>query len=843
MLAASQVLSIIPDQAGKGGSKTVLSTFATNLDIRIAHNFMVFDGRWRTVPLAEDYGLNNFPQAAQSYSLHNYLSYDTSNAALLGDSVILGHLTDDLTSTNEIWNYTIGFSIRAGKTTPNSYTPAVFVNIKNRCFICWGGDDNFIISDPTLTFDDPAKIYDVGVNPPETPPTYTLQGFLDRGTAGLDLITYTTGSNKVNGVSANLIANPPPIFVSNTKAISIDGVVYQVQSPGGYFFDNFPAIGTANIDGTSGTDQLTIGGFIFPGNGDYNGLQINIGSGAEIVTIQSYVELAGDTVVTLTANLSNTHTNATGVISGEQFVLTTAYTGPTAFQTGFIRMFFGELSWTGQGPQYAYAYYDPITGHVSNASPILQITEQDQPGVNVELTNIMPSVVSDQDRFTQIIIFRTLLAGGAVLFPISTAFVEGDFEHVANSGGAKTYTDDNPDSALLVAGGLQAPITTNRKPPIFTHMAYWDTRLWGNPVEDPSAVVFSGDPVQVPFGVPEESFPSTNQLRVPADDGRVTGMQLIGSTLVVATERYSYFVDGNNELNYRLTRFGSGTYGVGDYQMFELPGDTSETASAVLYLGRDSRLYLMAPAYGNVCVSDPIANIIKEAIGIESTQFYLARVHYFTAPNQRLAIISLPPSVANPSGLVVMYDFDRKIWFQCYARNLAGDIVRPQAFATIYGGTRPVDLIFAAGGNVYAWMRNDDATPGPADAYLELPVLDFGQPKYRKQIAFVRLYTNAPDFTVEVWPNEAATAISQFAQPEPDPLRSIYQSDSIPTDAITTKELVTFPLSALTATGFDRMQAYRFRIRLTQPTNTTRYEVYKIDIGWSILEDPSEVSI
>ena len=835
MFKSAKVIRIIPDQPSKGGSKTAVTSFTQNLDTRIVHDLMVYLGRWRTMPMAQDYGLYVFPnQPCNTLSIHNYLSYDTSNALLLGDSVILSHVTTP-TNGDCIFNHTKGFTLRCDLVIPNSFTPAVFVNIKNRCFICWGGAANFIDSDPTLTFNDPTKIYDIGVNPPATPPTYNLSGFLDYTNPLLYYISYTNGSNKVNGLP--IFPTIAPIWGSNITSVIIGGVsgtLYQLQNPG--YISTFTIGGTCT--GTGGTPTLTINGFHFPPNGDWNGLAINIAApNAESNIIASYTYSGANTVVTLVANLGNNHTTAAYTVTGEQLVLAGPFTGGTLLGTGQVRTFFGALSWVGSGPQYAYAYYDPVSGHVSNASPILQITERDQGGVTVELTNIMPSPGPDQDRFTQILIFRTLLAGGAVLFPISTAFSPTVFENVPNTPGSHSYTDSNPDSSLLVAGGLQAPIVSNAKPPIFFHMAYWDQRLWGVPVDDPSNLLYSGDFVQIPFGIAEESFPSTNQLRISSDDGRVTGMSLIGGELVITTERYSYTIAGDGTpQNYRFVRLGSSTFGVGDYQMTEFPGETSDTSSAMIYLGRDSRLYLLAPSYGNVSVSDPVADAFQNEIGVDNAKYAMSRVHYFTAPNQRLVLASLP-------GRVMMYDFDRKVWIETHANIDVSTIVRPEAFTTIYGGARPVDLIFGSGGTVYSWMRNEPGLQGAVASYIELPVLDFGR-KSKKQLHFVRVYTTAPSGSVFVlvYPDETTGPYVMAATTEPDPQYSIYATPSSPTDDPNAKELVAFPISPATG-GLQNLFAHRFRIRVVPPqADGQRYDTYAIDVCYADLESVDEAS-
>ncbi len=839
MIQAGKVLRIVPDQAGKGGSKTALTTFETNLDSRKVHNLMVYLGRWRTVPMAQDYGLFPAPDSLKMYSLHNYLSYSTTEPASRGTSVILSHTVSQANPIySQIFNHTKGFTLRASGVyaDPHPCTPAVFVNIKNRCFICWGGSNNFIDSDPTLTSNDPAKIYDIGVNPPATPPTYLISGYVDYLDPALYNISYTTGSNKLNGYSANIVLNPPPIFSSSINSVRIGGTggtVYQVQS----YVDTFTTSGTVTAPGA--TNQLTVNGFHFPPNGDWNGLEISINApNAEVVEISSYTYSGGNTVVTCTTSLAHAHTTATYSVIGEQLVLSAPVTETTVIATGQIRIFTGSLSWIGVGPTYSYGYYDPITGHVSNESPVVQVTERDMAGVDIQLLDMMSSPASDQDRFTQILPFRSLLAGGSgARFPIAMDFDPSTYQSEPNTGVSQNFFDDNPDSALLVNGGLQAPLVNNAKPPRFSHMAYWDQRLWGAPVNDPSAVLFSGDFIQIPFGVSEESFPSLNALRISSDDGRVTGLQLVGGDLVITTERYSYTVQGVGPQYYRLVRLGAAQFGVGDYQMAEFPGDTAATQSGLLYLGRDARLYLMAPGYGNVSVSDPVANQFQEQILNDDANYAMSRVQYFTAPNQRLALVSLPDNVQ-------MYDFDRKVWIDTNPNIDVNDIARPQAFCTIYGGSRPVDLIYGNTGTVYSWMRNEDGQQGCVASELSFAAIDFGTKK-RKQLNFIRIYTNAASpILFAIYPDETADPYFITATEEPDPLRSIYAPVADPVE-VGARELVGFPLTPLTEGDMNTATVtfYRLKLNIFGPGDGIQYDYYAIDIGYSELEPIETTSI
>ena len=124
-------------------------------------------------------------------------------------------------------------------------------------------------------------------------------------------------------------------------------------------------------------------------------------------------------------------------------------------------------------------------------------------------------------------------------------------------------------------------------------MAYWDGRLWVAGPQDPAALHYSCDRTQCPFGIPEESFPDTNVLRIPAADGCVRGLRLIGEQLLITTERWAYTIAGNNESNYRLVRISTRMGGVGEYQMDEFVSDVEGGGALIVFVGTDARVYAM----------------------------------------------------------------------------------------------------------------------------------------------------------------------------------------------------------------------------------------------------------
>lgn len=834
MYKNAKVIRLIPDQTGHGGYKSAISSFTQNLDVREAHNAWVYRGRWQRTPGLVGYGPGPLQVIQQSYSIHNYLKYSLTNAALGPTSKILTH-DMAVDGTNYINSLTSpasparGVVVRSSFASPNAATPAVFLNIKNRCFVAWSTTNGFIYDGLDTLYNTLDYGYDIGIEGPVTAPTYTLSGYLNYTNAALYYITATTGSNKVNGLP--IFPTIAPIWTSGVVAVSILGVRYEIQSPNGYA-STFTIAGTAT--GTSGTDQLTINGFLFPANGDWNGLLLTVGGNG--YKIKSYVFAGANTTVTLVSNLLTSPSGAVYTVTGEQLVLTKAYLGGTNIGGLFMYAYSGALAWSGSGPRYAYAYYDPVTGHVSNPSPFLQIAEQDQLGVNIALDAIMPSVTTDQTRFTKIIIFRTTVEGGALLYPIGVFGYPPTFDvTVTNSGGlAKQYTDNHPDSDLLRDANLIAP-QNNGKPPAATHMLYYDQRVWINPVTDPSAIIFSSSSFESPFGVAEECFNPINQLRVPTDDGRVRGMRLVGNQAQIMTDRYSHvIVGGPDSSSYRLVRLGPQTFGVSDYQMVELPGDTGDNSSALAYLSRDTREFILAPSLGNVCVTDPVSDIFTSQI-TTATNYYDSRIHYFAATGMRLLLTGLP-------GATMVYNFDQKTWCLADATYGADPARQVQGFCTIFGGdTRPTDLLVVNNGSVYAWMRQD-LNEGPSVAYIKTPPLDLAEGhKVRKRVNFVRIYSNAPTLSVTLTVNESQTEIGMVAVPQVDPIYDLYKSPSDPVDGTGYQELIAHVLKPLSEGTTNFTDGYRHEIQVTWPVaDQARYEIAAIDVCYTILDDGNQ---
>lgn len=890
----SKVLRFIPDQIGRGGSKTSLSTQSINLDLRLAQNVFVNYGRWRRA--GNPFLASDFPAigaSAESYALHNFAKFDTTNAALGPINRLLSH--NRLVTGQQQINQHNPFAVVKDYTPPGALdtVPATFLNITNRCFICWGATNNFIYTG--------TETYDVGVDAPATAATYTFGGVgsgVLAASAGGFVVTTQTGLETVGA------------FNNNVKFITIGGVQYPTRQPNPY--SNGPFTIGGNLTGTGGSAAIVINAFHFPDR-DYTGLIINFTDDlavAESHYILNYQIVGANTNVNLDTPLTNNATNVGYTLTGEQLTLGSAYTGETTTSVSFTT-FDGPLRWTDTPPKYAYSYYDspfldeggtasgtiatntititgdewgakryvgvtitvlgnsytvqsyatgggdttvtttaPLvagipalsaytltgtlaaygTGHISNASPATIVTEQDQGGVSVVLNNIMPSRVEDQERFNKIQIFKQISGSFSPL--------DHSLNLLNNVGTAPlSFTDTFMPDQYLVSSVFEFPFKKNRKPPPFAHQAFWDGRVWGNPVDRPYAIVFSADLVQVTFGVPSECYPSSNELNISSDDGRVTGIGLMGPLIIITTERYAYYVTGTDENSYRLARFSTLMMGVGDKQMIEFAGATTDDSDLLLYVGKDKRFYLTAPSVGNVSISDPIQDFFNRGIAA----YGLIRVANVALNGNHFLVVNVSQSAPGFGYTAATYDWDRKIW-----TNHAMGPGTPQGFAILYGDDPPVRFLFIVNGAVYEWLGVNN-TQGVANALIQTMPLG-GDRKSRYRIHAVRAYVSNPiprwTFRVGVDErpiNSTAYLAALYTDPGFDPLDTMQPPASFPIDDPNAREIIVTDAMMQEQGGI--LDGHRFQIEIDWPPGTGMEEVYAFDVLVEDLGRPDETSM
>lgn len=417
-----------------------------------------------------------------------------------------------------------------------------------------------------------------------------------------------------------------------------------------------------------------------------------------------------------------------------------------------FKVFYGNLTWTDTGPQYAYAYYAPSTGHITNVSPILQITEKNISNVNINLQGI---VGTNDPIYTRIVIFRTAQDGGDLL-PLKLDPTHGgsatvnasDFMIENTYVGSKSYRDGQPDAKLgQILGGLPYPHLNNPPPASIKFLSYWDGRFWFVDPTRPWEIGFTGSPTQNPLGVAEECFPAGNRLQVSTDDGAVTSSHVVGGALLVGSDKYLYQVTGTSEADYRLVRVSSKALAVGHWAIDEHPGDsTTDTASAI-YIGQDRRMWRHYPGGRFEDIGAQIQDKL-DATPLDASRPFFVRVAQVDK-NWLCALGFINPTKTKYS--FYFYDFDSKQWYdwgfdqtEQPGWSISFGVYYPAVAGTlIWGGTTNAQL------NV---LNNSLGISIGTNAAIKTKPLDMGDRTMKKTLQRVILFVDdaSKSFAVKV---------------------------------------------------------------------------------------------
>jgi len=928
-------------------------------DTRQTLNVHVWQDSWRSdyASLASPYGFNfedndmKDPGEAASLALHGYSKFSLTSPTAGPVTVLLGHNITSLGGVpfGYVWNYTdytdgtytppLGPSVPGYWTgTTNrvcwaSYThPAVFLNINNRCFIATGENEGMIY-DATQTNDfqteGPAKAYTIGVGSPQAAPVVAASDVIKTAEAYLHYTSTFISHPDPGGALAAAVeaaGDPYTVVGDGTKWYpgGGTGVSLVVGSKTTIFSSSLMTVSIPN-----GSQIATMAPTLsIPPDNEWVGLKLTV-NGLEFVMMQFGNATGDDPALGLTNSqvyLDRPYENgslpddpsggsggwdpATDIVAqpfevtGVRFRMRNGGVdvswplGASGARTivGQLVDTGGLLTWDTTPPSYAYAWYDPTTGHISNISPIFSPDSTSETAVGIQVKVDVgdisyPPTTSTigGSRWTHILFFRTLMAGGSTLYPIGSldpysvgwqGLPNNVITSIPRRASTNYWYDSARDATLLISGALRAPQFTNGKPQIVqngvattlspAHMAYWDGRLWMAATQDPAALHYSCDRVQCPFGIPEESFPDTNVLRIPAADGAVRGMRLIGEQLLVTTERWAYTVAGNNESNYRLVRVSTRMAGVGDYQMDEFVSDVEGGGPIVVFVGTDAKIYAMPLGGQAVWISKEIQTYLDSSRLHLRTNYRLLRVHCMTVSGMRMVLVYIP-SVSSTGaaipGKTFVYNFDQKTWTEHTLQNDNSDANSGigVSWATVSNQQDYVSELYS--------MKNTDTTPpispvplvkvrqwfAPGttatrplpSGYIRTFPLTLDGKKTRKQIHFVRIFVNDPSFT-SVNPSTGVTKYPWRCTVQADsatagaplafvtPLDPVFNSLSggFPVDASTAAErIVTGPM----LTGGPPLIGYTFDLTVYFPDQIDKiYQLYRVDVGWTTVseEDP-----
>jgi hypothetical protein len=973
MYRGVEVLTLVPDRAGRGGTKFGYHAFQQEPinDTRETVNVHIWQDSWRTDGAIAEYtgyfvdDENAEENAKKALALHGYSKFSLTSPTLGPKTEMLGHNVRvwGANTYGYIWNYTRVvdqvFDPPASMMDTNVICkasieyPAVFVNVNNRCFIATGIDQAVIYDSstgPSLYGNDGTPTaYTLGVGSPTAAPTIGALTIGTPGGAGTQASGYFHKTSKYitdnvpnGGLSTALpTADMTPPAAADTHVITADGITWDDTTA--------PDANTIDIkDGTS----------VFP----TTGLQVSIANGSNIATFTGTGLPTDNGWVMLTLNVNGlvfimeAFGNSTppetplipyanqarldhpwrgrrlpkgpldpedppgGPITGwdpdDDIVLqpftVTGYRhtmtrggvdlywdgigGTTGANTvlGSILTTGGNMTWTDTAPSYAYAWYDPITGHISNISPVFTptVTNLTNVGisVNVDVGSISyppdTSIIyyTDEDgkhrRFTHILFFRTLSSGGSTLYPIGslqptttdtaapyTVRPNPEWMGLPNpiqnltafppTTTGNFWSDKSTDADLLISGALRAPQFTNGRPRIIqngveqiifpAHLAYWDGRIWVAGPQDPAALHYSCDRVQCPFGVPEESFADTNVLRIPASDGCIRGMKLIGESLLITTERWAYTIAGNNEANYRLIRVSTRMAGVGEYQMAEFVPEVEGQTALVVFIGTDGRVYAMPLGGEATPISKDIQTYLHAAKLTLRAQYAKARIHTIVTEGRRI-ILLFCPDVTGTSGKTFFFDFDTKTWSEhtlVTATGLSPSGERTAWTAvqdrTNYGAEAFAQPGTGANIRLFKWLNNATTGSTPAGTIRTFP-LNFDGKKTRKRLHFVKLFvsdesptTQSPllyGWRVRLIKDYSATALTASPVQEYD---SAYKQIVSPHQYIIDNEFDAELIVTDAALSPDMpILGYTFDIEVTFPNHADSiFRLYRMGVGWS----------
>lgn len=943
------VLKLLPDRPGRGGTKFGYHSWQQEPinDTRQTLNVHVWQDSWRSdyagfssAAIAGNYFYDDYSKDAGSVSalaLHGYSTFSLTNPSVGPTTHILGHniATRGGTPGGYVWDYTNytyyyvdgGAAFQSNVVCAASYTfPSVFVNINNRCFIATGESEGQIydvVSGPTIAWaSGPVpQVYSIGTSAPTAAPaiepanTISMSAGYVRKTSkyiswpdpagGLFNETEPagfTGTVEADGISSGAIVK----ITAATKTTTFSTAGNTVDIPNGSDIATFSA-GAPSDNGWVGL-TLNVNGFSFvmlyfgdAGPAEVPPLaakQCKLDHPYENGTTGPDDPFGGPG----TWDPNNDIVGATFTVTGIRWNMTKAgpldYTWPGGGLSGentvkgVIYNTGGAITWDTTPPSYAYAWYDPLTGHISNISPIFapEALSKTNVGVRVPVdsgqisyppsTSTIPTYYTSPrpSRWTHILFFRTLMAGGSTLYPIGSldpnsqqwaGLPNKDIPVIPPPGTGNLWKDTARDADLLISGALRAPQFTNNKPRIIqngvetvlwpAHMAYWDGRLWIAATQDPAAIHYSCDRVQCPFGIPEESFADTNVLRIPASDGRICGMRLIGESLLITTEKWAYTIAGNNESNYRLVRVSTRMAGVGDYQMDEFVSDVEGGASIVVFVGTDSKVYAMPLGGQATHISKEIQTYLDSAQLYYRSTYKYVRVHCMSVAGRRMVLVFVSTSSAGTGGKTFIYDFDQKVWTEHTLKNDSGttNTGAGVAWATIPTAFDHVAELYTISNayqpprvKVFRWFDQEAPASAIPSGYVRTFPLTFDGKKTRKQIHYVRIYVNQQpgvtppytSWTCSIYKDSGNVAYTATFGDELDDAYKMVGTNSVDTPGMEAglgakEQIVTGPQ----LTGGPPLIGYTFDIQVTYPSYTTKiYQLYRIDVGWTTVseEDP-----
>ena len=512
-----------------------------------------------------------------------------------------------------------------------------------------------------------------------------------------------------------------------------------------------------------------------------------------------YLDGAAYSILSIAANRlsmevkAEASTGTTGVYGGPgEIINVAAGLNELGLSTHRWAIFYGKLK-CDVAYNYSYAYYNSLSGHLSNLAPTTQIIVPEK-RFNFLITNWQdlggahPPV--NPLHYDTIIFFRS--ADGSLAMQemkrISSTALSADIDIV----------DAVEDTAL---GAITAPTAFNAPPPLFHQIAEYQERIWGIDAIDRTKIWFSADEGQIAtvdedgmgVGRAEECFPPTNYIIVPSVGGMAHTIIKAGNMLFVGTDYGLFVVVGSNELNYGFEHI-FGEDGVYPGAITEYQGPLSRGTPGAFFVTQGMRAFVIAAGLGKheigIRVADKLvgfSNLIADERGLKihvkyvngsarGTNLTVGAGSYQSVKDRNYIMIhgfkgTGPGELDKGQIEALVYDIELDAWYyHTLEHNMAGTlndqstaqcplVFRSSVFGlpVIFGGH--MDIV---GGFYYFRMDclyNDLLTTDVGTAYsanLKSSFLDFKARKDVKVLYKAKVYTpSSGAFTLSMYRDES----------------------------------------------------------------------------------------
>jgi hypothetical protein len=509
----------------------------------------------------------------------------------------------------------------------------IFWNFGNKVYAVNSYDD-------MIVFDGSGTAWKLaGVTGPAVGAGYTLAG------------KYTTGGAVAHKgsryVTSTGLAEWETGGTWDDKYIDINGIRYQIdtvdykRSVSGFsgvtLTETFKEETTASTAvAGAGTVSIVAGNTALSGVGTSFLAQLVVGNGIRIGSVEAIVrQVISDTSAVIAYGWEG------ATVAGASFSRLTYSTVPYEIHTGL-------QSWGANAPRYCYAYSNPTTLHVSNRSPITEITERDVAGETVTLTGITYSPTAFANGYTEIVIYRSAREAFIPVMIDTT---------IANSNvpGTTTFTEtvntyQDSDLTAFAAASSEA----HGKPPVaLSAIAEYQGRIVGTRPRE-SMVYFSATREEVlsTRGLAQECWPPAQQRPITEPRGLVAvGGEDNTDAMVVMSARGDYAFDGNDNRTYNLYRIPTRESG-------GRQGRAAVVDGRMVQMLDDQRIWY----YGEL---GDIGTAIQDKLDtIPATQLARARVFWFSYRSRSYLFIATAKAGAIDNDVTYVFDADKREWYE-----------------------------------------------------------------------------------------------------------------------------------------------------------------------------------